>query len=185
MIPLHSCMNSSETGPTPDPAPDGCGPENRFSFRNNMFYLAYSIIMVYATADCTIVIIQGDKKIRCSKMENYKLVLPEHLNHYGYLFGGHLLKWVDEVAWIAASLDYPGCNFVTIGMDRVEFKKSVRQGAVLRLEVNKAREGRTSVQYKVEVYRRDIKIGEDEQIFTTNTTFVCLDSRGKKCSLYK
>jgi acyl-CoA hydrolase len=105
-------------------------------------------------------------------MENYKLVLPEHLNHYGYLFGGHLLKWVDEVAWIAASLDYPGCNFVTIGMDKVEFRKSVKQGALLRLEVNRAREGNTSVQYTV-------------PIFTTNTTFVCIDDQGGKCRLYK
>ena len=118
-------------------------------------------------------------------MENYKLVLPEHLNHYGYLFGGHLLKWVDEVAWIAASLDYPGCNFVTIGMDKVEFRKSVKQGALLRLEVNRAREGNTSVQYTVEVYRHDIKSGDDEPIFTTNTTFVCIDDKGQKCRLYK
>jgi acyl-CoA hydrolase len=117
-------------------------------------------------------------------MENYKLVLPEHLNHYGYLFGGHLLKWVDEVAWIAASLDHPGCNFVTIGMDKVEFKKSVKQGALLRLEVNKSKEGKTSVQYYVEVYRHDIKNGNDERIFTTNTTFVCIDNQGRKCSLY-
>jgi hypothetical protein len=29
-------------------------------------------------------------------MENHKLVLPEHLNQYGFLFGGNLLKWVDE-----------------------------------------------------------------------------------------
>jgi acyl-CoA hydrolase len=118
-------------------------------------------------------------------MENYKLVLPEHLNHYGYLFGGNLLKWVDEVAWIAASLDYPGCNFVTIGMDKVEFKKSVKQGTLLRLEANRAREGTTSVQYAVEVFRHDIKSGDDEQIFRTNTTFVCLDGQGKKCGLYK
>jgi len=118
-------------------------------------------------------------------MENYKLVLPEHLNHYGYLFGGHLLKWVDEVAWIAASLDYPGCNFVTIGMDKVEFKKSVKQGALLRLEVNRAREGNTSVQYTVIVYCTDMISGDDETIFTTNTTFVCIDNQGKKCRLYK
>ena len=118
-------------------------------------------------------------------MENYKLVLPEHLNHYGYLFGGHLLKWVDEVAWIAASLDYPGCNFVTIGMDKVEFKKSVKQGALLRLEINRAREGITSVQYTVAVFSHDIKSGDDESIFTTNTTFVCIDDKGKKCRLYR
>ena len=116
-------------------------------------------------------------------MENYKLVLPEHLNHYGYLFGGHLLKWVDEVAWIAASLDHPGCNFVTIGMDKVEFKKSVQQGALLRLEANKSKEGTTSVQYIVKVFRHDIQSGTDEHIFTTNTTFVCIDEGGKKRSI--
>lgn len=31
-------------------------------------------------------------------MENFTLVRPEHLNHHGYLFGGVLLKWVDEYA---------------------------------------------------------------------------------------
>ncbi|KPK00303.1 MAG: thioesterase [Desulfobacterales bacterium SG8_35] len=118
-------------------------------------------------------------------MENYKLVLPEHLNHYGYLFGGHLLKWVDEVGWIAASLDYPGCNFVTIGMDKVEFKKSVRQGALLRFEAKQTREGNTSVQYEVAVYRHDIRKGDEEPMFTTKTTFVCLDNQGKKCSICK
>ena len=129
--------------------------------------------------------ITGKENFQDKGMENYKLVLPEHLNHYGYLFGGNLLKWVDEVAWIAASLDYPGCNFVTIGMDRVEFRKSVKQGTLLRLEVNRTREGTTSVQYAVEVFRHDITSGDDEQIFRTNTTFVCIDSQGKKCGLYK
>jgi len=118
-------------------------------------------------------------------MENYKLVLPGHLNHYGYLFGGNLLQWVDEVGWIAASLDYPGCNFVTIGMDKVEFKKSVRQGALLRFEAKRSREGATSVKYTVDVYRHDMKSGAEEPIFSTNTTFVCIDSQGKKCGLSK
>jgi len=116
-------------------------------------------------------------------MENYKLVLPEHLNHYGYLFGGNLLKWVDEVAYIAASLDYPGCNFVTIGMDKVEFRKSVRQGSLLRLKTNKVKEGKTSVQYYVGVYRHEITSGDDELIFSTNATYVCIDDQGKKCGL--
>jgi acyl-CoA hydrolase len=118
-------------------------------------------------------------------MENYKLVLPGHLNHYGYLFGGNLLQWVDEVGWIAASMDYPGCNFVTIGMDKVEFKKSVRQGALLRFETKQTREGDTSVRYTVDVYRHDMKSGAEEPIFSTSTTFVCIDSQGEKCGLHK
>jgi acyl-CoA hydrolase len=67
-------------------------------------------------------------------VESFKVVRPEFLNHYGYLFGGFLLKWVDEIAWIAASRDHPGCRFVTIAMDRVEFHRSVKQGAVLRFD---------------------------------------------------
>ena len=116
-------------------------------------------------------------------MENFKLVLPGHLNHYGYLFGGYLLQWVDEVAWIAASKDYPGCNFVTIGMDRVEFRKSIHQGSVLRFVSQRQKAGRTSVRYDVNVYCEDIETGEDDKVFSTGITFVCLNNQGEKRAL--
>lgn len=116
-------------------------------------------------------------------MENYKMVLPEHLNHYGYLFGGNLLKWVDEVGWIAATLDFPGSNFVTIAMDRVEFRKSVRQGSLLRFQAERQKQGRTSVTYEVLVFNHYLKGGIDELVFTTNITYVCLDGTGATCVL--
>lgn len=115
-------------------------------------------------------------------MENHKLVHPEHLNHYGFLFGGHLLKWVDEYAFIAATMEYPGCNFVTIGMDRVEFKKSVRQGTILKFIVEKTSEGTTSVQYLVHVYRSN-NLEENNFIFSTRVTLVRVDEHGNKISL--
>ena len=37
-------------------------------------------------------------------MEHHKIVLPADLNDYGSLFGGTLLKWVDEIAYIRISL---------------------------------------------------------------------------------
>ena len=116
-------------------------------------------------------------------MENYKLVLPGHLNHYGYLFGGNLLKWVDEISWIAASLDYPGCKFVTVSMDRVVFKRSVRQGAVLRFDVQRYTVGGSSVQYEVAVYSDDLDTGEKHRVFSTHVTFVCLDGAGNKTKI--
>ena len=116
-------------------------------------------------------------------MENHKLILPEHLNQFGYLFGGHLLQWVDECAWIAATLDYPGCKFVTIGMDKVEFRKSVRQGAILRIHSEKVKEGRTSVQYAAMVFRDDADAGGTQPVFSTNITFVRVDDQGNKTPL--
>lgn len=55
-------------------------------------------------------------------MEHHKLALPQHLNQFGLLFGGYLLKWVDGVAWIAASLDFLIFKFVTVALDQVEFR---------------------------------------------------------------
>lgn len=117
-------------------------------------------------------------------MTTYKLVLPGHLNHYGFLFGGNLLKWVDEASWIAASTAYPGCRFVTIAMDRVEFRKGVGKGTILRLECRRERAGRTSVTYRVEVFVQSLPApGNAAPVFNTCVTLVRVDARGLKQAL--
>lgn len=113
-------------------------------------------------------------------MVSYKLVMPEHMNQYGVLFGGNLLKWVDETAWMAVSLDYPAARFVTIGMNRVEFRKGVGGGIILRFEVLKKRVGYSSVTYAATVTHKETTRKEDEVIFTTEITFVRVCSSGKK-----
>jgi hypothetical protein len=52
-----------------------------------------------------------------------------------------LLKWVDEIAYIRVSLDFPGQHFVTIGLDNVEFKHPIREGQILRFECAQTRVG--------------------------------------------
>ena len=111
-------------------------------------------------------------------MENHKLVLPEHLNHYGFLFGGYMLMWVDEIAYIAAQLDYPEASLVTIGMDAIEFRYSVRKGTILRFEAVQSRVGNTSVQYQVNVYSGPAP--SDEPVFKTHVAFVSVDAEGNK-----
>ncbi len=117
-------------------------------------------------------------------METHRLVLPEDLNQYGYLFGGRLLGWVDEASWIAASLDFPECRFVTISLDQVVFRHSVREGSILAIRSRQSRLGKTSITYDVEVFRGRAG-GEDasdsqEPIFTTQVSFVNLDEAGQK-----
>ncbi len=112
-------------------------------------------------------------------MENHRLVLPEHMNQYGFLFGGYLLAWVDEMAWMAASRDFPGCQLVTVGMKEVTFKKSVREGAILTLRACQTRIGDTSVSYSVSAWKDDL------EIFSTEVTLVRVDGEGRKQSLPK
>lgn len=113
-------------------------------------------------------------------MENHRLVLPGDLNQYGFLFGGKLLAWVDEASWIAASLDFPGCHFVTVAMDRVEFRQSVREGTILTIHSTLRQQGKTSVTYAVAVHDGN---AADHPIFATNVTFVRVDERGNKLPL--
>ncbi len=116
---------------------------------------------------------------RYCRMENHRLVLPEHLNHFGFLFGGYLLKWVDEIAWMAATTEFPNCHFVTVGMNEVTFKKAVKDGSILKFESNRESIGNTSVTYSVTVFR------EEDAIFSTDVTLVRINESGSKQSLPK
>ncbi|MGI9343762.1 MAG: acyl-CoA thioesterase [Gammaproteobacteria bacterium] len=127
-------------------------------------------------------------------MNHRKLVLPEHMNSQGSLFGGYLLKWLDEFAYITAQLEFPGRRFVTIAMNNVEFRHPITCGQILRFTVKRARLGTTSVEYSVRVYdEREVgdrddghhdgdDDGDDDDgvLFATKITFVNLDDDGGK-----
>ena len=119
-------------------------------------------------------------------MDNYKLIQPAHLNHYGFLFGGNMLQWVDEYAYINASADFPGQRFVTISLSDLVFRKSVHCGDIILVRTAMAHLGRTSVQYDARVFRATSTTANapvGEQIFHTRITYVCVDTNGQKIPL--
>lgn len=106
------------------------------------------------------------------------LVRPEHLNHHGYLFGGRLLEWLDEQAYIAAiSRMKPKANLVTVAIDRVQFSHSVVQGSLLTFCSMLVHAGRTSVTVFTRVLLQ--KTGRETEIFSAYVTFVCLNEKGR------
>ncbi len=112
-------------------------------------------------------------------MDHRKIVYPESLNDQGSLFGGNLLRWVDECAYITATLDFPGNRFVTIGLDDVEFKHPIKPGEILRFSVQQTRKGSTSVSYQVTVTGEKFA-PKDQVLFATNIAFVNVDNDGIK-----
>lgn len=121
-------------------------------------------------------------------MENYVQVRPEHLNHYGYLFGGIMLKWVDEFAWLAAAMDFPGYTFVTVTMDKSLFKHRVENGSILKFSITPVKIGNTSVSYNVVVNAVATKaenVSGNIEVFSTTVKFVAIDNSGKSIPLPK
>lgn len=115
-------------------------------------------------------------------MEHRKLVLPEFLNDQGYLFGGNLLKWVDESAYITASLEFPGNRLVTVSLSEVNFKNPIQPGELLCFDVQLLRRGNTSVTYTVEVIGQKLA-ATLAPLFVTKITFVNVAPDGQPRSL--
>ncbi len=118
-------------------------------------------------------------------MDTFTIVRTEHLNHFGYLFGGQLLKWVDEAAWLVATRDFSGHNLVTRAMDRIDFKTRVANGSILRLHVLPRKQGTTSVTYSVDVYAAEPLASKEKHVFSTHVTLACVDEAGNKSALPK
>jgi acyl-CoA hydrolase len=102
------------------------------------------------------------------------------MNEQGVLFGGYLLKWIDEFAYISASLDYPGNRFVTVSLDNVVFRKPVKVGYILCFDIVRVRLGTTSVSYDIKVFNAKDPAQKDELLFETNIVFVNINQEGKK-----
>ncbi|MBO7742251.1 MAG: acyl-CoA thioesterase [Victivallales bacterium] len=116
-------------------------------------------------------------------MDFYSIVRNEHLNQYNHLFGGIMLQWVDEYAYMAAVREFPGVMFVTRAMDHVEFKRGVLNGSMLRFQVERTRKGSSSVNYQVQVFSRAPGKVEENPVFSTIVTMVAVDGNGGKAQL--
>ncbi len=116
-------------------------------------------------------------------MNSFNSVRSEHLNSHGYLFGGQMLYWVDELAWLTAARDFPGYRLVTRGMDRISFEKAVPNGSILRFHILPARQGESSIQYAVDVYADAPGAETEVLVFSTKVTFVSVGCDGGKVVL--
>ncbi|WP_432502925.1 acyl-CoA thioesterase [Kineococcus arenarius] len=80
-----------------------------------------------------------------------KWVRPEDLNANGTLFGGSLLRWIDEEAAIYAILQLGNGRVVTKYISEIEFVSSARQGDLIEMGLRAVRFGRTSLTMRAEV----------------------------------
>ena len=77
------------------------------------------------------------------------VVRPQNLNHAGTLFGGTLMAHADELAYVAATLTFPGCTFVTKVFCEFNFVSGAVEGDIIRTEAEVLSKGRSSVKVAV------------------------------------
>lgn len=105
-----------------------------------------------------------------------KWVKPEDLNPNGSLFGGSLLRWLDEEAAIYAIVQLENSRVVTKYISEINFVSSARQGDIIELGLAVAAFGNTSITLRCEVRNLITK----KSILTIDKmVFVNIDEQGK------
>jgi len=80
-----------------------------------------------------------------------KLVKPSDLNANNTLFGGQLLKWIDEEAGIYAMTKLDSTKVVTKVMSEINFVSSAKQADVIEIGLEFVAIGRTSITFNCQV----------------------------------
>ena len=106
------------------------------------------------------------------------LVTPEMANFNGNMHGGELLKILDKAAYICAS-KYSGNYCVTLSVDKVTFKNSIKIGELLTLLAKVNYTGRTSMEIGIKVIAEDIRNNIVRHTNTCFFTMVAVDENGK------
>jgi acyl-CoA thioesterase YciA len=84
------------------------------------------------------------------------VMMPKDVNPQGTIFGGVILSYIDQAGAVGARREVieaggPPPFLVTVAMNRVEFKRPVFVGDVVRFLTRLVRMGRTSVTMQVSV----------------------------------
>ncbi len=94
------------------------------------------------------------KKVADSVTEQIRVVIYPDINGFGRLFGGQLLKWVDEVAG-ATARRHCGHNATTAAIDNLQFKAGAFLNDVLVLIGRVTYVGHTSMEVRVDTYKEE------------------------------
>lgn len=104
-----------------------------------------------------------------------KLIKPEDLNANNTLFGGSLLRWLDEEAAIYTIVQLGTNRCVTKFMSEINFISSARQGDIVELGIKAVSFGRTSLTLTCQVRN---KITQKLILTIDKMVFVSVDEDG-------
>jgi acyl-CoA hydrolase len=105
-------------------------------------------------------------------------MMPMDANVAGNVFGGSILRLVDEVASVVA-FRHTRRNVVTASIDRIDFFSPVFIGDLLRLNASINYVHRTSMEIGVRVEAENPVSGQVRHTGTCYLTLVALDKDGK------
>ncbi len=106
------------------------------------------------------------------------MTMPKDTNQYGTIFGGVILSYIDQAGFVQARR-HGAHRWVTVAMDRVEFKHPVLLGDVIVFYAMTTRTGTSSVTIQVEVEAERYTDGTCVPVTRASITLVSVGPDGR------
>jgi uncharacterized protein (TIGR00369 family) len=107
-----------------------------------------------------------------------ELMMPQHVNNLGHVFGGVVLAMVDRAAAVVA-MRHAGQECVTVSFDRVDFREPIYAGELVTCQARVTFVGHTSMELSIQVHAENLFTGVSRHTNTCFTTFVAIDADGR------
>jgi acyl-CoA hydrolase len=111
-----------------------------------------------------------------------RIVWPRYLNDRGNLFGGECMKWMDEVAYIAAKR-FTRKNMVTVSVGKIRFIAPAKEGDMVNVKAEIAEVGRVKLTVQCFIEKIDIQSELSETIVEATFIFAAVDETGSPVRL--
>jgi len=118
------------------------------------------------------------KTVRESQHETSELMMPQHANNMGYVFGGVILSMMDKTGAIAA-FRHSRASVTTASIARVDFREPIHLGDLVVMKASVNFVGRSSMEVGVRVEAEDLLTGVRRHTNSCYLTFVAIDRNGR------
>jgi len=119
-----------------------------------------------------------------SIVEMTEMILPQHTNSLGSVFGGVILSWVDIAASICAQR-HSERTVVTASFDAMHFLAPIKLGWIVNIKASINYTSKTSCEVGVKICGENPMARETHHTASAYVTMVALDSNGKPIEMPK
>ena len=117
------------------------------------------------------------RSVRETQYETGQLMMPQHANLLGNVFGGVVLSMMDTTAAVSA-IRHARRVCVTVSVDRVDFREPIHVGDLVIMKSSVNYVGRTSMEIGVRVETENLRTGARAHTNSCYLTFVAVDENG-------
>lgn len=106
------------------------------------------------------------------------LAEPTDVNYGGKVFGGAVMKWIDQ-AGFACAVGWSGCYSVTAYVGGIAFERPIAIGDIVEVRSRLLHTGTTSMHISVELWARNPRANNQNRTTHCLMVFVALDEHGQ------